>query len=327
MTTRRQILKTGALLGASSIAGASLAQGSKPPVKLIIGFLPGGLTDVIARHLAEGLNRLELGSNFIVEAKPGASGRISATYVKNSAPDGTTLLFTPGNVMTLAPHLYKSMDYDPLNDFVAVNSVFTFAYALSVGPATPASVKTLKDYLAWVKSDPSKGNYAGVPGAPQHLLAAYLSKVTQAPLSLVAYKGGGPAMVMDILRGEAPAVIQVTADALPNQGPDKLRTLATFTKTRTSFLPDVPTAAEAGVPGFEIDEWGGVFAPKGTPAAIVQRLSTAIRQVVSQPSFKTSLAVLAASPSSADAQQTSQALKQDYEFWKKVIASTGVTLE
>lgn len=327
MTSRRTLLKAGAALGASSIAGISLAQTSGRPVRLVTGFLPGGLTDVLARHLAEGLNRLNLGSTFIVDPKPGASGRISASFVKNSAPDGTTLLFTPGNVMTLSPHIYKQVEYDPFADFVPVHSVFMFAYALSVGPAAPVNIKTLKDYLAWVKANPAKGNYAGVPGAPQHLLAAYLSKVTSTPLSLVAYKGGGPAMVTDILRGEAPAVIQVTADALQFQGPEKLRTLATFTKSRVPFLPDVPTASEAGVPGFEIDEWGGVFAPKGTPAAIVQRWSAAIRQVVSQPAFKAALAPSAATPSLADGEQTARAMKEDHAFWAKVIATTGFTLE
>src|SRR5205085_3834456 len=141
--------------------------------------------------------------------------------------------------------------------------------------------------------DPSRGNYAGVPGAPQHLLAGYLSKLTETPLSLVAYKGGGPAMVMDILRGEAPAVVQVTADALQFQGPDKLRTLASFTRSRSPFLPNVPTSAEAGVAGLDVDESMGVFAPRGTPAAVVQRLEAAIHQVVSQPAFRSSLAAQA----------------------------------
>jgi tripartite-type tricarboxylate transporter receptor subunit TctC len=325
MIQRRTLLQAGALLGASSLAPAALAQGSRT-VKVVVGFLPGGLTDVVARLLAEGLNRQNLGSNFIVESKPGASGRIATAFVRNSAPDGTTLLFSAMNVMSLFPHIYKKLDYDPLTDFVPVHAANSFGYVLSVGPAVPATVKTLKDYLAWVKADPSRGNYAGVPGAPQHLLAAYMSKITDTPLSLVSYKGGGPAMAMDIIRGEAPAVIQVTADAVQFQGPDKLRTLATFTRARSPFLASVPTAAEAGVAGLDVDESMGVFAPKGTPAATVQRLSAAIQQVVAQPSFRTSLALQASVPDNSDTEQFTRLLKHDHAFWSRVIASTGFAL-
>ncbi|HSW18428.1 MAG TPA: tripartite tricarboxylate transporter substrate-binding protein [Ramlibacter sp.] len=325
MIQRRTILKASALLGASAIAPAALAQSGRP-VKIVVGFLPGGLTDVVARLLAEGLNRQNLGSTFIVESKPGANGRIATAYLKNSSPDGATLMYAAMNVMALAPHIYKKLDYEPLTDFVPVHTANSFGYVLSVGPAVPAQVKTLKEYLAWVKADPTRGNYAGVPGAPQHLLAAYLSKITDTPLTLVPYKGGGPAMAMDIIRGEAPSTIQVTADALQFQGADKLRTLATFTRVRSPFLPNVPTAAEAGVPGLEIDESMGVFAPKGTPPAVVQRLSAAIQQVVSQPSFRTSLATQASVPDNADPEQFARMLKQDHSFWSKVVASTGFTL-
>ncbi|WPB55925.1 Bug family tripartite tricarboxylate transporter substrate binding protein [Xylophilus sp. GOD-11R] len=327
MTNRRTLLKAGALLGAASGQCALRAQSNGKTVRLVIGFLPGGVTDVIARTLADGLNKLNPGAQVIVDSRPGASGRIAVLNAKNSPPDGTTLLLSPGNVLTLLPHFFKNDDLDPMVDLVPVAGVFAFAYVFSVGPAVPASVVTMKDYLAWAKAHPEKATFAGISAAPQHLLTAQLSRTSSTPLTLVPYKGGGPLMVQDVLRGDVPAVAQITGDALQWQGPDKLRTLASFTKARSPFLPDVPTIGEAGFPDLMVSDWGAVYAPRGTPPAIVKRWSEAIQQVVSQPSFKAATAMQGAEPYPTNAMQIAQTMREDTPFWGRLVASTGVTMQ
>ncbi|MDB5930235.1 MAG: twin-arginine translocation pathway signal protein [Polaromonas sp.] len=326
MSNRRTILQAGALLGASVIVRTPLAQTGGRPVRIIVGFLPGGLTDVLARQLAEGLNKLNLGSTFIVENHAGANGRISITRIKSSPPDGMHLLLTGSAVVTLLPHFFKKDD-SQVSDLVPINAAYSFAYGFSVGPAVPASVKTLSDYLAWAKANPAKATYACVAANPQHLLAAQLSRISNTPLTMVPYKGGGPLMIQDVLRGDVGAVSGVTGDVLQWQGPDKLRTLATYTRKRTSSLPDVPTAIESGFTDVVVDDYGAVFAPKGTPQAIVTRYAEAIRQVVMQPPFKAAMTSYAVEPLLTDGQQLASNLKNEFEFWGKVVAATGITME
>lgn len=326
MHSRRTFLKASTLLCTSSLMPSAKAQERGATVRFVTGFPPGGLTDVIARNLANGLNKLPLGYNCIVDPHTGASGIIAADIVRTGSRDGTNFLITPANVFTLIPHVRK-VKFNPLADFVPVNSVFTFAYCISVGPAVPSSVTTLKAYLAWAKANPSKATFAGVVGAPQHLLGLELSKMSNTPMTLIPYQGGGPLMVQDVLRGDVPAVIQVTADALQWQGPDKLRTLATFTRERNSFLPSVPTIGEAGYPQLAAEEWGAVFAPKGTPQTVIDRWAEAIRSVTNQPTFKTALATMASVPTLTSGQDTARIMKSDSAFWEQVVSSTGVNLQ
>lgn len=326
MNSRRTFIKTGALMSAAAYVASPMAQTSPRTVRIVVGFLPGGLTDAIARKLGDGLNRLNLGATFVVDNRPGASGRISVMNIKDSPADGLHLLLTPANTLTLLNHFFKHEGFNPITDLKPVSGVFSFAYCFSVGPSVPASVKTIKDYLAWVKANPSKSTYAGLTAAPQHMLTAQLSRISDTPLTLVPYKGGGPLMVQDILRGDVPAVAHVTGDALQWQGPDKLRTLATFTRTRSTFFPNVPTIGEAGFPELVVDDYGAVHAPKGTPNAIVARWGEAIRQVISQPDFKSMLATQAAEPYPIDSQQVANSMKEEYAFWGKLVETTGITM-
>lgn len=326
MIDRRTMLKAGALLGAPGLSGAARAQART--ARFATGFLPGGSVDFTCRLLSDGLNKLNMGYTTIVDTKTGAAGRLAVSNIKGSPPDGSHLLYTPGNVLSLLPHVYKGkVDYDPFNDLVPVQSVYTFGFVFSVGPGVPADVQTLKDYLRWAKANPAKASFGSpATGASPHLLGMQMSKMTDTPLTHIGYKGGGPLMTQDILRGDVAAALQVQGDVLQYQSPDKIRSLATFGKVRSPFLPNVPTIIEAGFPDLVNEDFGAVFAPRGTPQPVVDRWAEAIRHVVSQPAFRTSCVTVAVAPNLNNAAETARALREDHAFWAKVIASTGINL-
>jgi tripartite-type tricarboxylate transporter receptor subunit TctC len=324
MIKRRKFLTAGVAVGAMAVLGAPAR--SAPTARIVVGFLPGGLTDVVARQLAEGLNQSGYDQTVIVENRAGASGRIAIMNVISSPADGTSLLFTGSNALSLGPHVFSNIEFDPFADFIPVSSVFSFAYCFSVGPSVPAEVKTLKKYLAWAKENPDKATYAGVLGAPQNLLTGQLGKTAGVELTLAAFKGGGPQMTQDLLRGDIPAATQVVSDVIQWQGPDKLRTLAVFAEKRSPFLPDVPTIGEAGFPDLVAEEWMAIFAPKGTPQATIDKLSAAIKAVVSQPTFAEGLKTQAGLPNAMSGPETAIALKRDWEFWKSAVEATGIRI-
>ncbi|MHA6688051.1 Bug family tripartite tricarboxylate transporter substrate binding protein [Mesorhizobium sp. A556] len=326
MIARRTFLTASAAVGATALFGVKAAQ-SAPTARIVVGFLPGGLTDIVARRLADGLNQANLDHNVIVENRPGATGRIAIMNVKTSPADGTSLLFAGSDNLSLGPHVFSNIEFDPIADFVPVNSVISFGFCLSVGPAVPEQVKTLENYLAWVKENPDKATYGGVLGTPQNLLTAQFSKAAGVELTLAAFKGGGPQMTQDVLRGDVPAATQVVGDVLQWQGPDKLRTLAIFSAKRSPFLPDVPTIGEAGFPDLVFEEWMAVFAPKGTPQAELDKWSKAIVDVVTQPSFAEGLKAQGAVPDTTNGPGTAAALKKDYEFWENVVETTGIRIQ
>lgn len=325
MIDRRAILKAGALLGAPGMFG--LAHAQNRTARFATGFLAGGSVDTTCRLLTDGLNKLTTGYNSIVETRTGAAGRLAVANIKSSPPDGAHLLYTPGNVLTLLPHVFKKVEYDPFTDVIPVQSVYTFGFVFSVGPAVPQDVKTLHDYLRWAKANPAKASFGSpATGASPHLLGMQLAKITNTPLTHIGYKGGGPLMTQDVLRGDVPAALQVTGDVVQHQAPDKIRTLASFGKARTPFLPNVPTVGELGFPELTNEDFGAVFVPRGTPQPVIDRWAEAIRQVVSTPAFKAGCDTVAVVPNLSNAQETARSLKEDHAFWAKVIASTGITL-
>lgn len=327
MSDRRSFLKAGALLAAAGAWDLALAQASARTARFATGFLAGGSVDTTCRLLTDGLNRLGMGYNAIVETRTGAAGRLAVANIKASPADGSSLLYTPGNVLSLLPHVFRKVEYDPFTDVVPVHSVYTFGFVFSVGPAVPQEVKTLHDYLRWAKANPAKASFGSpATGASPHLLGMQLSKLTGTPLTHIGYKGGGPLMTQDVLRGDVPAALQVTGDVLQQQGPDKLRTLASFGKARTPFLPEVPTVGELGFTELTNEDFGAVFVPRGTPQPVIDRWAEAIAQVVATPAFKAGCATVGVLPNLANAQETARVLREDHAFWAKVIASTGITL-
>src|SRR5437764_2022145 len=258
------------------LAGRAAAQTVKKPVHIIVGFPAGGGTDVTARVLAEAL-RGGYASTVLVENKPGASARIAVEYVKNAEPDGSVMLFTPDFPMTLYPHSFKSLSYEPLTDFTPVGPATNSMLSYNVGPAVPSSVKSLGDYIQWCKANPDKASFGTTSaGGTPHFAGVMLSNEAKVPLNPVHYRGGAPAL-QDVVGGHIGASVNPTSESMPLYQAGTIRILAVTGAKRSQFLPDVPTMAEQGF-NVVIDSWLGVFLPAKVPDDVLRALSAAMRK-------------------------------------------------
>jgi tripartite-type tricarboxylate transporter receptor subunit TctC len=262
----------------SGVVVPAAAQTATPvlnkPLRVVVGFPPGGSADNLARTLAQQLNGVA--TSVIVENKPGAGGRIALEAVKNSDADGSTLVLTPASMVAVYPHIYRKLPYDSLTDFVPVGRIAAASFILAVGPQVPAEVKTLTDFIKWGKANPTLASYGSSgAGSIPHFTGVSLGKSAGLDWSHVAYKGAAPAM-NDLLGGQIAANISVVSNALPHIQAGKLRALAISSAKRNPAIPTVPTFAEAGFKDAAAVEWFGVFAPARTPADLINRLSQAI---------------------------------------------------
>lgn len=266
---RRQFM-AGAGALAASCAWPAAAQTVKGTVKLVVGYPPGGPADVIARALAEPL-KTSLATNVIVENRPGAGGRLAAEQLRSAAPDGTTLLVTPASVLTMAPHLYKSVRYDVSRDFLPLLPLARLDLGLYAGPGTPANVKTVADLVKWMQDNPKSRN-CGMPGAGStpHLAAELIGRQTKLDWLLVPYQGDAPHFVA-LLGGEVPVGIGSLAGGMEHLRAGKLRMLALTTSERSSFMPDIPTFTQSGY-DIVVEDRHSVIAPKGMSAAQADKL-------------------------------------------------------
>ena len=247
MLNRRQAL--GAAIGAIAVqgrlAGRADAATLDKVVHIIVGFPAGGGTDIVARVLAQALQG-DYASSIVVEDRPGASARLAVEYVKNAPADGSVMLFTPDFPLTLYPSSFKSLKYDPVKDFIAVGPAAKGSLVLVIGPAVPADVKTLKDFIAWCKANPDKANVADTsPGATPHFTTVMLASEAKVTLTPVHYRGGAPAME-DLIGGHVPASVNPVSEVMAFAKAGKIRALAVTGEHRTPFLPDVPTMKEQG---------------------------------------------------------------------------------
>ncbi len=259
------------ILAAGFAAMPALAADWAPtkPLRFIVGFPPGGATDLVARILQPKL-AASLGNQVIVDNRPGANGVISMQILSRSEPDGHTVGMSHIGSLVVSPAI-QNVQYDPMKDFVPVGMLVTLQNILIVNPSVPA--KTLPEFLAMAKAQPGKINYAssGI-GSPGHLAIALLESMTGVSLNHVPYKGGGPA-VTDLIAGHVPSFIAVISTAVPHVQSGKARAIAVTGAKRAEALPDVPTMAEAGVKGYAAINWYGLSAPPKTPPAIVARLN------------------------------------------------------
>ncbi|TMI00851.1 MAG: tripartite tricarboxylate transporter substrate binding protein [Betaproteobacteria bacterium] len=300
-----------------------LAQGwPSRPIRMVIPLSPGGFADVPGRILAARLSSL-LGYNVFVENRPGAGGTIGADFVAKSAPDGYTLLFT-GTPHVISAWVYKKLPYDPLKDFEPVALVASGPYVLVVNPQLP--VHSVRELIAAAKAQPGKIDYASSGnGSAQHLVSALFASMAGIELNHVPYKGSGPAM-QDLLGGQVKVSFAGIPNVLPHVKAGRLRALAVSTPQRSPDLPDVPTAAEAGVPGYQATLWLNLAAPAGTPGEIVQRLyaetAKALQDAELQQNFRA--AGVEASPMSP--QELAGFMRGEFEKWGRVVRDTGATV-
>ncbi|HSC63980.1 MAG TPA: tripartite tricarboxylate transporter substrate binding protein [Caldimonas sp.] len=309
-----------------ALCGAAVAQGAYParPVTLVVPFPPGGGTDTGARIVAQKLGA-KWGQTVIVENKGGAAGMIGADMVAKAKADGYTLLM--GNIGTQAinPSLYKKMPYDAATAFVPVSLVAELPLAMMVNPAVPA--KTAREFIALAKSEPGKLSYSssGAGGAP-HLAAEMFKEATGTFIVHVPYRGGGPA-IGDLLAGHVQLSFMTVLEASGHIKAGKLRALAVTGSQRVPALPEVPTLAEAALPGFNSISWIGVLAPAGTPKEIVDKVSSDIREVLRSDDVKLKLIELGAVPAGTTPAQFQAMIDSDRKRYEQVIKDKKISVD
>ena len=323
MTSRRQVLLAGAGI---ALSAKGWAQTTQKTVRIIVPFPAGGGTDVLARIVADKL-RGNYAPAAIVENRVGASGRTGVEAVKNAEPDGTTLLFTPDFLMTVYPHSFKRLSYDPLKDFTPIALIARSGLALAAGPALPAEVKTVRDYVAWAKGDPKRAFYATTSaGGTPHFVGVMLARDSGAALSPVHYKGGAPAL-QDLMGGQIPVSINPVSELLPQLQGGKIRALAVTSGERSKFLPDVPTMTESGFPEIVLAPWLGFFAPARTPADIVKRLANGIADATAFGDTQRSFIKMGMDPVAMTPVGFAAVVKSDLERWAPIVKASGFTAE
>jgi tripartite-type tricarboxylate transporter receptor subunit TctC len=323
---RRNFLAAGAALAAFGSGGARAQAPLAGNAFIVSGFPPGGIGDHVARPLAEKL-RGKYAANVLVDSRVGAGGRIATEYVKRAAPDGLTILQIPSGVMTLYPHTYKKLTYDPLADFIPVTSTVTYSFVMTAGPGLPAEIRTVADYLKWAKANPKLASY-GVPaaGSALHFAGMMLAKASGVELTAVPYKGGAP-LLADVLGGQIPVTFNVLGEVMPHIRSGKLRGLAMTGATRSPFLPDVPTMAEVGFKDIVVQEWLGWFVPARTPPEQVNRLNALVRDGLQDTAYVQALAQNGLQPLAQSPQEFDRMLRADQQRWGPVVKASGFSAE
>ena len=293
------------------------------PVRLVVPLSPGGFADTPTRMLAPRLSE-QLGRQFFVENKPGAGGTIGADFVAKSAPDGYTLLVT-GTPHVISAHLYKKLPYDALRDFTHIALIASGPYALVVNPQK-LPVSSVKELITAARAQPGKIDFASSGnGSAQHLVGALFNSTAGIDLNHVPYKGSGPAM-QDLIAGQVGVSFAGVPNVLGHVRSGRLRALGVTTATRWSELPDVPTLAEAGVPGYEATLWLNVSGPAGMPADIVQRLNNEIAKALKDPEVQNNFRTGGVDAVWMGPQELNAFMRAEYEKWGKVVRDTGATV-
>ncbi|MGZ5097702.1 MAG: Bug family tripartite tricarboxylate transporter substrate binding protein [Usitatibacter sp.] len=307
------------------VAGSAAAQYPTKPVTMIVPWPPGGPSDMAARPLGQGLSQ-GLGKPFVIENRGGASGNIGTAYVAKQAPaDGYTVLVTSSSPIVINPSLYKQMAFDPAKDLVPITNVIRVPLVLAVHPSVPA--KNLKELLAYIKSQGGRFQYASSgSGTPQHLTAELFRTVAKLDLVHIPYKGSAPA-ITDALGGHVPMIFDSTVAIVPHLKAGKLRPIAITSARRSPLLPDVPTFAEAGLPGVESYAWYGFFARAGTPKDVIDKLNAEAIKVMKGPDFKNVFAETGSDFVGDTPENFARFVKAETVKWAKIVKESGATVD
>jgi len=310
-------------VGVSALPAVAQQYPAKP-IRLIVGFAPGGGTDVLARALAQQLTE-SLGQTMAVDNRTGAGGMISAELTAKAPPDGYTLLVGSAAAFAINPNLMAKITYDPVKDFTPVGMFATLSYAVDVHPSLP--VKSIRELVALAKAKPGQLNFgsAGTGSSTQLAIEQFLL-AANVRMTHVPYKGNTPAMTA-LMSGEVALVFDPVLTSLPQVKAGRIRALAVTTAKRSSLLPDVPTVSEAGLPGYEAGNWFGIFAPAGTPAPAVERLNGAINAAMTSPQMKDRLQSQGAEPQSGTPQQLAELVKSELAKYAKIVKAANIRVE
>ena len=315
-----------AVLGVSILAAAApLCAQDYPvkPVRVLIPWPPGGSNDIVGRLLAQKMSE-STRQQFVVDNRGGASGTIGAELVARADPDGYTIMIHSATHVA-NPHLFKKVGYDTLNDFTGITSLARQVGVLVVHPSLPA--KSLKEFIAIARSRPNQLVYASSGnGSYVHLAMALVATMAKVKMNHVPYKGGGPAAI-SIVSGETQAMLATIGSVLTQINGGKLRPLAVTSEDRVKQLPQLPTIAEAGLPGYEFTAWIGAFAPARTPASIVGRLNAEFAKALSDPGVAEKLSSQTLDPMPMSPEQFAKRLKSDYDKYGRLIKESGAKID
>jgi len=307
-----------ALIAAVLAGPAFAAEYPTKPVRFVVGFAPGGGTDTTARAMANRLTEL-LGQQVIVDNRPGAAGNIATDIVAKSNPDGYTVLLGTIAALAINPSLYGKLPFDPLRDLAPVTLAVDSTNVLSLNPSVPA--KTVKELIALAKSRSLNGGSSGV-GGTGHLAIELFNTMAGTRIVHVPYKGGGPAMV-DLLAGNIQLIFATAASAVNFIKVGKIRGIAVTTAKRSALMPELPTIAEAGLPGYEANNWYGVLVPAKTPRAIINRLNKEVTATLNTPAVKDFLFKQGLDANPGTPEQFGVYIKSENIKWAKVVKESG----
>ena len=316
------------LLALALCATGAHAQGAADfparPIRLVVPFPPGGATDIAARLIGERMSA-DWKQPVTVDNRPGAGGNIGADVVAKAAPDGYTLIVGVTGSHAINTSLYARMPYDPVKDFEAISQVAVVPNVVVVHPSVPA--QTLRELVALAKKEPGKLNYASLgSGTAAHLTMEMFKTAAGIDLTHIPYKGSSPA-VADLIAGQVQTMIDGLPSALPHVKAGKLRALAVTSAHRSAAAPDLPTIAESGYPGFSADAWSGLFAPKGTPRPIVDKLAAETQRILKLPEVQKRLADLGAEPVGSTPAEFSEHVKREIDKWARVVRASGARVD
>lgn len=310
-------------VAAMTVSAADAQEYPVRPIRMVVAFAPGGAPDIIGRIIAQRLNE-SLGQPVIVDNRPGATGNIGAEIVARATPDGYTVFMATLSV-AISPSFFRKLAFDPVQSFASIGMVASVPLLLVVHPSLPA--RSVKDLIALARSQPGKFNYASVgTGSPQHLSAELFKSVAGVNLVHVPYKGGGPATAA-VLSGEAHLFFAGMPPALPHVKAGRLRALAVSTAKRSPSAPDTPTVSEAGLPGFEADNWNALLAPRGTPQVIVDRLNRELQRILGLSEIRALFIQTGAEASYSTPQELAERIRSETVKWGEVARAAGVRPE
>jgi tripartite-type tricarboxylate transporter receptor subunit TctC len=294
------------------------------PIRIVVHFPPGGPTDLVARAVGQKLNEA-WGQQVIVDNRPGAGGVIGVDIVVRAAPDGYTLLLGTGGSMAIAPAIGYKAPYNVFKDLAPISLLVINPQLLVAHPSLPA--RSIKELIALAKSKPGQINYASVgPGSPQHLGMEMLKSSARVDMTHIPYKGTAPA-ITDILAGNVSLMFNSMPSVLPHVDAGKLRGIAVSSAKRSQARPDIPTVAEAGVPGFDYVTWYGLFAPAATPRDVIAKINAEVVKMLAAPELSKRFASMGAEPESTTPEQLAKYMRNEYENWVKVIKAANIRLE
>lgn len=303
-------------------ACAAQAQYPSKPIKIVVPWPPGGAVDTLGRLVADNISG-QLGQPVIVDNRAGAAGAIGSDVVAKSEPDGYTLLMGSTTVISVNPALQK-LPYQP-SDFAPITMVAFVPHMLVIPAEVPAN--NLKEFIAYVKARPGQVSYASAgPGTPHHIAGEMFKSMAGVDMLQVPYKGTGPALI-DLLANRVQFMSVEAVAALPHVKAGKLKALGVATPQRNALAPDIPTVAEAGLPGFEVTAWYGVVAPNGVPRQAASTLATAISKALETQAFRDKLAGMGATPVGGTPEQFGEILKRENAKWAKAIKDANIRLE